>query len=66
MTFVETVRAFARDDRGAITIDWTVLTAAIVLMTIGIFPLLSGAIDSVIGAITWEMVYTNLEAKIEN
>jgi hypothetical protein len=32
-----TVAAFAKDTRGAVTVDWVVLTAALVLMVIGVF-----------------------------
>ncbi len=29
--------AFARDDQGAVTVDWVVLTAAMVVMVTGVF-----------------------------
>ena len=31
------VQSFMKDETGAITVDWVVLTAAIIAMTIGIF-----------------------------
>ena len=31
------IAAFVRDDRGAVTVDWVVLTAAMVVMVTGVF-----------------------------
>ena len=49
-----------RDDDGAVTVDWVVLTAAVVILAIGVVGGLSGAVDSLIGEIAGEMSFSNI------
>ncbi|WP_039019980.1 hypothetical protein [Halocynthiibacter namhaensis] len=40
------LKKFAHDDDGAITVDWVVLTAGIILLTVTVFvPLKAGLMD---------------------
>ncbi len=52
-------RAFA-DESGAVTVDWVVLTAAVVVLAIGAISVLDGQIDALVGSISTELQYTNV------
>ena len=39
------------DESGAVTVDWVVLTAAVVILSIGAIASLSGGVDGLIGDI---------------
>ena len=45
MTFANLLKTFARDEDGAVTVDWVVLTAAIVGLGIAILTTVGGATD---------------------
>lgn len=52
-------RAFA-DESGAVTVDWVVLTAAVVVLAIGAISVLDGQITSLVGSISSELQYSNV------
>ncbi|MEM9344803.1 MAG: hypothetical protein AAGA87_17320 [Pseudomonadota bacterium] len=47
MRFVETLRRFRDDEDGAITVDWVVLTAAVVGLSILVFGEIQDAVVAV-------------------
>lgn len=46
---------FANDESGAVTVDWVVLTAAIVGIAIAVLTLISGGINNAAGAIDTQL-----------
>ncbi len=46
---------FANDESGAVTVDWVVLTAAIVGIAIAVITLISGGIESAANGINTEL-----------
>lgn len=46
MNFALKVRNFARDEDGAVTVDWVVLTAAVVALAIGALSAISGSTET--------------------
>jgi Flp pilus assembly pilin Flp len=51
MKILAKARNFVRDDSGAVTVDWVVLTAAVVLLSIGAITILDGSIASMVNDI---------------
>ena len=51
-----------RDEDGAVTIDWVVLTAAVVIMTIGAIAVLDSAIQNMLIATGNYMTFSNISA----
>ncbi len=49
MHVINSVRRFLRNESGAITVDWVVLTAAVAGMAIGLFTILSPSVYSAVG-----------------
>jgi Flp pilus assembly pilin Flp len=47
--------AFLKDETGAVTVDWVVLTAAVVGLGLLIFTLIRPAVSSLAGSIATEM-----------
>lgn len=45
MTLFGKLRGFVRDDRGAVTVDWVVLTAAVVILGIGAVAAIDAGIE---------------------
>ena len=43
---------FLRDDDGAITVDWVVLVAAVIGLTVAVMPLLNGGTQSLASEIS--------------
>ena len=50
---------FANDESGAVTVDWVVLTAAIVGIAIAVISLISGGIKNAAGDINTELSAAN-------
>ena len=57
MTFFANIKTFAADESGAVTVDWVVLTAAIVGLGIAVVASVRGGTDSVA-----EQIQESLEA----
>ena len=51
MTFFANIKNFAADESGAVTVDWVVLTAAIVGLGIAVIASVRGGTDAIAGAI---------------
>ena len=49
------IKNFRRDEDGAVTVDWVVLTAAIVGLGIAILATVSGGVQDLAGAIDTEL-----------
>lgn len=52
MNIIRNVRAYIRDDSGAVTVDWVVLTAAVVILSIGAIAAVDTGIGGLITSIT--------------
>jgi Flp pilus assembly pilin Flp len=61
MDFIARIKTFAQDEDGAVTVDWVVLTAAIVGLAIAVGSVLTDEVD----AITTE-IQTDLNAAAAN
>jgi len=46
MSFWSLVSSFAKDDQAAVTVDWVVLTAALVTVAIGVATVIQAALES--------------------
>lgn len=51
MTFLANIKNFAADESGAVTVDWVVLTAAIVGLGIAVVASVRGGVESIGGTI---------------
>jgi len=47
---------FSKDESGAVTVDWVVLTAAVVGLAVGAFSLIGGATDDLVTQIETDLV----------
>ena len=56
------MKRFLTDDTGAVTVDWVVLTAAVVILAIGVVGALSGAAQDLIADIAGEMTFASISA----
>jgi Flp pilus assembly pilin Flp len=61
MSLLKAVRTAFADKRGAVTVDWVVLTAAVVVLSIGAITVLNTGISSMISGINTELTYDNVE-----
>ena len=52
MSYLNFIRRFAADKSGAVTVDWVALTAAVVIIGIGIVYAVFGTDDTGIGAVS--------------
>ena len=52
--FAKARRAIS-DESGAVTVDWVVLTAAVVILSVGALTTLSGGVSGLIGSISTEL-----------
>ncbi len=53
MTFIKNIaNRVARDESGAVTVDWVVLTAAVVILAIGAIASLDTGLDGLITGVT--------------
>lgn len=50
--FKHRIARFARDDSGAVTVDWVVLSAAVVALAIGAVNVILGDVSGLTNAIT--------------
>ncbi len=55
MKFVNLIKTFSRDEDGAVTVDWVVLTAAIVGLGIAVLTSVSGGTTSLADKISSEL-----------
>ena len=55
MNFALKVRDFALDEDGAVTVDWVVLTAAVVALGIGAVSMIETSTDKLVTKITKEV-----------
>jgi len=55
MKFVNMIKTFSRDEDGAVTVDWVVLTAAIVGLGIAVLTSVSGGTTSLADKISTEL-----------
>jgi Flp pilus assembly pilin Flp len=55
MTFFNKIRRALRDDSGAVTVDWVVLTAAVVILAIGAISALDGGVSALVDQIDTEL-----------
>ena len=55
MNIFTKARRVISDESGAVTVDWVVLTAAVVILSIGAITSLSGGVDGLIGSIDAEL-----------
>ena len=51
MKTYDLIKSFARDDSGAVTVDWVVLTAAIVGLGIAVITAISGGVGGLGGGV---------------
>jgi len=51
MNILAKARNFLNDESGAVTVDWVVLTAAVVLLSIGAITAMDGSIATMLGDI---------------
>ncbi|PRY25098.1 hypothetical protein CLV78_102275 [Aliiruegeria haliotis] len=55
MKLFDLIRSFRNDEDGAVTVDWVVLTAAIVGLGVAVLTAVEGGIESVTNEITAEL-----------
>jgi Flp pilus assembly pilin Flp len=60
MSLLKAVRTAFADKRGAVTVDWVVLTAAVVVLSIGAITVLNTGISGMISGINTELSYDNV------
>ncbi len=58
--FHKLFKRLVKDDAGAVTVDWVVLTAAVVIMAIGAVSALREPLLTLIGEINYQLVYDNI------
>jgi Flp pilus assembly pilin Flp len=63
MSILKAVRTAFADKRGAVTVDWVVLTAAVVVLSIGAIAALNGGIDSMIESVNNELTFEKVTAR---
>lgn len=66
MTVHKYLKTFLRDTSGAVTVDWVVLTAAIVGLSIGVGIAVSNGIGGVTDAIEADLVRASDNSAIED
>jgi hypothetical protein len=60
MMFKKRLSLLGMDEDGAVTVDWVVLTAAVVILAIGAITVLDQAIENLAGEISLELVWSNI------
>ena len=60
MTMFTLVKNFVNDEDGAVTVDWVVLTAAIVGLGLAVMAAVSNGLESVSGAIEDQLTGTTI------
>ncbi|MFT4794951.1 MAG: Flp pilus assembly pilin Flp [Paracoccaceae bacterium] len=66
MSFITAIRTAIADKSGAVTVDWVVLTAAVVVLSIGAISALDGGIDSMITTINDQLNFSNVASQAES
>lgn len=66
MTFIKLFRTFRNDTSGAVTVDWVVLTAAIVGLTIGVGSTVASGVGGVTDSIETDLVRASDNAIFED
>jgi len=62
MNIFKNLRRAVSDEDGAVTVDWVVLTAAVVILAIGAIAALDGAVQALIVEIATEMTFANVSS----
>jgi Flp pilus assembly pilin Flp len=57
---MEMIKTFAKSESGAVTVDWVVLTAAIVGLGLAVMSVVSGGIENLSGDINAQLLGTNV------
>ena len=65
MNFFSKARAYIRDESGAVTVDWVVLTAAVVILSIGAIAALDGGIEGLVGDISSQLNFDNISSQAQ-
>ncbi len=60
MNLFKNLRRAVSDEDGAVTVDWVVLTAAVVILAIGAIAALNDAVVALISDIASEMTFANI------
>ncbi len=60
MNLFKNLRRAVSDEDGAVTVDWVVLTAAVVILAIGAIAALNDAVVALISDIASEMTFSNI------
>ncbi|MGG7566674.1 hypothetical protein ACQ5SO_11015 [Rhodovulum sp. DZ06] len=63
MSIITKIRTAFAEKTGAVTVDWVVLTAAVVILSIGAISALDGGITEMISSINDELSFSNVSAK---
>ena len=63
---LRSARRLVRDESGAVTVDWVVLTAAVVILSIGAISALDGGIEGLVGEISSQLDFTNISSQAES
>lgn len=66
MSFITAIRTAIADKSGAVTVDWVVLTAAVVVLSIGAISALDGGIESMITSINDQLNFSNVASQAES
>ena len=53
------IKNFRNDEDGAVTVDWVVLTAAVVALAVAVSTTVGGAVDTELGQIATAVTSTN-------
>ena len=62
MNLFSNLRRMVSDEDGAVTVDWVVLTAAVVILAIGAIAALDDAVQALISEIATEMTFSNVSS----
>lgn len=62
MNIFKNLRRAVTDESGAVTVDWVVLTAAVVILAIGAIAALDGAVQALIVEIAGQMTFSNVSS----
>lgn len=63
MSIITKIRTAFAEKTGAVTVDWVVLTAAVVILSIGAISALDGGITTMISSINDELTFSNVASK---
>jgi Flp pilus assembly pilin Flp len=63
---MEMIKSFAKSESGAVTVDWVVLTAAIVGLGLAVMAVVSGGVEDLAGDIDTRLTGMNADAGFLN